>query len=203
MLVCPLTTLFEGENPWVYQEERDCRVETLVERPRMFPQAQLPQLPGVSSLDLFHVDLALVEELHDVTGRVLAQVRGQSHGPLPASVQTRSPLPDDPSVSELSPGIKSCPICKKTFREYNKLKVHFNTQHKRSSEHLCPKCGKCGTAANLASHLENFHKYKNYVCITCQHATQYKRDMLKHEESSRVGGSPRAPMSFLHQQLPQ
>ena len=46
---------------------------------------------------------------------------------------------------------------------------------------MCPKCGKAlGTAANLNTHLENFHKYKNYVCITCQHSTQYKKDMLKH-----------------------
>ena len=55
MLVCPLTTLLRV---------RILRMETLVERLRMFPQAQLPQLPGVSSLDLSHVDLALVEELH-------------------------------------------------------------------------------------------------------------------------------------------
>ena len=165
----------------VYQEDHDCRVETLVERPKMFPQAQLSQIPGIPSLDLSHVDLVLVEELHDVTGRVLAQARGKPHGPSSVPAPTRSPPSDDPSVSDLAPGLKSCPICRKTFRKFNKLKVHFSTQHKRSSEHMCPKCGKAlGTAANLNSHLENFHKYKNYVCITCQHSTQYKKDMLKH-----------------------
>ena len=46
---------------------------------------------------------------------------------------------------------------------------------------MCSKCGKSlSTAENLSSLLENFHKYKNYICITCQHATQYKKNMVKH-----------------------
>ena len=73
----------------------------------MSPQAQLPQLPGIPSLDLSHVDLALVEELHDVTGRVLAQARGQPHGSSPVPAPTRSLPSDDPSVSDLAPDLKN------------------------------------------------------------------------------------------------
>ena len=154
---------FEGEDPWVYQEDHDCRVDTLVERPRMFPQVQLPQIAGAPVLDFSQVDLGLVAQLHDVTGRVLAQVRGQPHGPSPVPAPTRPQPLDDSSV--FSPWFEGCPICKKSFREFNKLKVHFSTKHKRDSEHMCPKCGKAlGTAANLSSHLENFHKYKT-MCI--------------------------------------
>ena len=169
-----------------------------MERPRMFPQVQLPQIAGVPTLDFSHVDLGLLEQLHDVTGRVLAQARGRPHGPSPVPAPTRPQPSDDSSVSDSAPGLKACPICKKSFREFNK--VHFSTQHKRDSEHMCPKCGKAlGIAANLSSHLENFHKYKNYVCITCQHATQYKKDMLKHmKKSSRMGSSLRAQVSFLY-----
>ena len=151
------TYTFGGKDPCVYQEDHDCRVETLVERPRMFPQVQLPQIGGVPALDLSQVDFGLVEQLHDVTGRVLAQARSQPHGPSPVPAPTRPQLSDDSSVSDLDPGWDACPIYK--------LKVHFSIQHKRDYEHMCPKCGKAlGTAANLSSHLENFHKYKNYVC---------------------------------------
>ena len=67
---------FEGEDPWVYQEDYDCMVETLVERPRMFPQVKLPQIAGAPVLNFSQVDLGLVAQLHDVTGRVLAQAGG-------------------------------------------------------------------------------------------------------------------------------
>ena len=127
---------FEGKDPWVYQEDPDCRVETLVERPRMIPQVQLPQIAGAPVLDFPQVDLGLVAQLHDVTGRVLAQARGQPHGPSPVPAPTRPQPSDDSSVSDLAPGLKACPICKKSFREFNKLKVHFSTQHKRDSEHV-------------------------------------------------------------------
>ena len=122
---------FEGEDPWVYQEDCDCRVETLVERARMFPQVQLPQIAGAPVLDFSQVDLGLVAQLHNVTGRVLAQARGQPHGPSPVPAPTRPQPSDDSSVSGLAPGLKACPICKKSFREFNKLKVHFSTQHKK------------------------------------------------------------------------
>ena len=51
---------FEGEDPWVYQEDHDCRVETLVERPRMFPQVHLLQIAGAPVLDFSQVDLGLM-----------------------------------------------------------------------------------------------------------------------------------------------
>ena len=116
---------FEDEDPWFYQEDHDCRVETLVERPRMFPQVQLPQIAGVPALYFSQVDLGLVEQLHDVTGRVLAQARGQPHGSSPVPAPTRPQPSDDSSVSDLAPGLKACPICKKSFREFNKLKSTF------------------------------------------------------------------------------
>ena len=122
---------FEGEDPWVYEEDHNCRVETLVERPRMFPQVQLPQIAGAPVLDFSQVDLGLGAWLHDVTGRVLAQARGQPHGPSSVPAPTRPQPSDDSSVSGLAPGLKACPICKRSFREFNKLKVHFSTQHKR------------------------------------------------------------------------
>ena len=124
---------FQAENPWVYQEDRDVRVER-VDRPRMFPHVVLPQVPELSVGGL---DINLVEELHNVTGRFLSQVRGQ-----PASVPVTVPLSvpvstptsqtaDVSSLPELTPGSRTCPVCSKVFREVNKLKIHYAKQHKK------------------------------------------------------------------------
>ena len=117
-----LNYTFEGEDLWIYQEDCDCRVETLVERPRMFPQVQLPQIAGAPVLDFSQVDLGLLAQLHDVTGRVLAQAMGQPCGPSPVPAPTRPQPSDNSSVSGLAPGLKACPICKKSVRELTNSK---------------------------------------------------------------------------------
>ena len=168
-----------------------CRVDS----PRMFPCVVLPQVPELTVGDLGNIDINLVEELHNVAGRFLSQVRGQ-----PASVPVTVPLSvpvstptsqsaDVPSLPELTPGSRTCPVCSKVFREVNKLRIHYATQHKKESEFTCVKCKKVlGTAASLSVHIDNFHKYRNYTCIYCQYSCQYKRDITKtHETTSPLG----------------
>ena len=128
---------FQTENPWVYQEDRDVWVER-VDRPRMFPHVNLLQVPELSIGDLSNIDISLVEELHNVTGRFLSQVRGQLSS-VPASTISTVPAPTSTIQSsdvipllELVPGSRTCPVCSKAFREINKLKIHYATQHKRS-----------------------------------------------------------------------
>ena len=128
---------FQTENPWVYQEDHAVWVER-VDRPRMFPHVNLPQVPELSIGDLSNIDISLVEELHNVTGRFLSQVRGQPAS-VPASTISTVPAPtstiqssDIIQLPELVPGSRTCPVCSKVFREINKLKIHYATQHKRN-----------------------------------------------------------------------
>ena len=55
------------------------------------------------------------------------------------------------------------------------------------SDFICVKCKKVlGTAASLGTHIDSFHKYRNYTCIYCQYSCQYKdqytykREITKH-----------------------
>ena len=177
---------FQTENPWVYQEDHDVRVER-VDRPRMFPHVNLPQVLELSMGNSSNIDISLVEELHNVTGRFLSQVRGQPAS-VPASTISTVPAPtstiqssDVTLLPELVPGSRTCPVCSKVFREINKLKIHYATQHKKESDFICVKCKKVlGTAASLATHIDSFHKYRNYTCIYCQYSCQYKREITKH-----------------------
>ena len=63
---------FSEEDPWVFQEDKDCRSHTSVQRPRMFPEEQLPAVPVLQQPSLQQpVDVAAVQDIHDSTGRYL------------------------------------------------------------------------------------------------------------------------------------
>ena len=128
---------FQTENPWVYQEDRDVWVER-VDRPRMFPHVNLLQVPELSMGDLSNIDISLVEELHNVTGRFLSQVREQPSS-VPASTISTAPAPSSTIQSsdvillpELVPGSRTCPVCSKVFREITNLRFTMPHSTKRS-----------------------------------------------------------------------
>ena len=46
---------------------------------------------------------------------------------------------------------------------------------------MCKKCKKnLGSASSLATHMENFHQYRNFVCNFCQFSCQFKKEITKH-----------------------
>ena len=73
---------FSEDDPWVFQEDQDCRSHTSVQRPRMFPWEQLPAVPALQQPAIQPVDLAAVQDIHESTGRYLQQVRGQPQPPV-------------------------------------------------------------------------------------------------------------------------
>ena len=181
---------FSEEDPWVFQEDKDCRSHTSVQRPRMFPEEQLPAVPVLQQPSLQQpVDVAAVQDIHDSTGRYLQQVRGQPQPPATSSTVPQatvtSPSPGTSSaavdLSSLLSTDRTCPVCQATFQELNKLKRHITTRHSRESPFMCKKCKKnLGSASSLATHMENFHQYRNFVCNICQFSCQFKKEITKH-----------------------
>ena len=157
---------FSEEDPWVFQEDKDCRSHTSVQRPRMFPEEQLPAVPVLQQPSAQQpVDVAAVQDIHDSTGRYLQQVRGQPQPPATSSTvyqaTVASPSPGTSSaavdLSSLLSTDRTCPVCQATFQELNKLKRHITTRHSRESPFMCTKCKKnLGSASSLATHMETF-----------------------------------------------
>ena len=151
--VSPSYNFFE-DDPWVFQEDQDCRSHTSVQRPRMFPQEQLPAVPALQQPAIQPVDVAAVQDIHESTGRYLQQVRGQPQPPVTsASVTQPSVSVTQPTSTSPTPGSsfspvdlssllstdRTCPVCQVTFPEFNKLKRHITTKH-RESPFMCKKC---------------------------------------------------------------
>ena len=152
---------FSEDDPWVFQEDTDCRPHTSVQRPRMFPREQLPAVPALQQPAIQPVDLAAVQDIHESTGRYLQQVRGQPQPPVssasvtqPTSVsQTPGSSFSSVDLSSLSSSDRICPVCQVTFLEFNKLKRHITTKHSRESPFMCKKCKKnLGSASSLDTH---------------------------------------------------
>ena len=138
------------------------------------------------------VDLAAVQDIHESTGRYLQQVRGQPQPPVTSASVTQptstSPTPGSSfspvDLSSLLSTDRMCPVCQVTFPEFNKLKRHITTKHSRESSFMCKKCKKnLGSASSLATHMENYHQHRNFVCNMCQFACQFKKDFAKHMRS--------------------
>ena len=183
---------FSEDDPWVFQEDQDCRSHTSVQRPRMFPQEQLPAVPALQQPAIQPVDVAAVQDIHEPTGRYLQQVRGQPQPPVTSASVTQptstSPTPGSSfspvDLSSLLSTDRTCPVCQVTFPEFNKLKRHITTKHSRESPFMCKKCKKnLGSASSLATHMENYHQYRNFVCNICQFACQFKKNIAKHMRS--------------------
>ena len=183
---------FSEDDPWVFQEDQDCRSHTSVQRPRMFPWEQLPAVPALQQPAIQPVDLAAVQDIHESTGRYLQQVRGQPQPPVTSASVTQptstSPTPGSSlssvDLSSLLSMDRTCPVCQVTFSEFNKLKRHITTKHSRESPFMCKKCKKnLGSASSLDTHMENYHQYRNFVCNICQFTCQFKKDIAKHMRS--------------------
>ena len=183
---------FSEDDPWVFQEDQDCRSHTSVQRPRMFPREQLPAVPALQQPAIQPVDLAAVQEVHESTGRYLQRVRGQPQPPVTSASVTQltstSPTPGSSlssvDLSSLLSTDRTCPVCQVTFSEFNKLKRHITIKHSRESPFMCKKCKKnLGSASSLDTHMENYHQYRNFVCNICQFTCQFKKDIAKHMRS--------------------
>ena len=138
------------------------------------------------------VDVAAVQDIHESTGRYLQQVRGQPQPPVTSASVTQptstSPTPGSSfspvDLSSLLSTDRTCPVCQVIFPEFNKLKRHITTKHSRESPFMCKKCKmNLGSASSLATHMENYHQHRNFVCNICQFACQFKKDIAKHMRS--------------------
>ena len=179
---------FTTEDPAIFQEDLNT-TSTRVSRPRQFPSVNLPT-PGspLSSQPVLSEGLSLsdIQQLHDTTGNILMR---QQQQPPASTIPTPSPS-SIPSLSAsdtlpiLEVGAKVCPICQKSFREYNKCKAHYIGHHSRKEGFKCKKCLKVlGSQPSLIQHQETFHQFTNFVCILCQFSTSRKAEMSRHMKS--------------------
>ena len=177
---------FTTEDPAIFQEDLNTTCAR-VSRPRQFPSVNLPT-PGspLSSQPMLSEGLSLsdIQQLHDTTGNILTR---QQQQPPASTIPTPSSIPSS-SASDTLPvlevGTKVCPICQKSFREYNKCKAHYIGRHSRKEGFKCKKCLKVlGSQPSLVQHQETFHQFTNFVCILCQFATSRKAEMSRHMKS--------------------
>lgn len=83
-----------------------------------------------------------------------------------------------------------CPECPKTMLGAQRLRIHLQNTH--STETVsCPMCGpeRKLKKVNLANHLKEFHKEKEYPCDykECKVMFKKKRDMKKHIRKIHLG----------------
>ena len=180
---------FAAEDPTIFLEDTNITTGEKVVRQRQFPQVFIPSTPVLGTGPVDNLSLQDIQRLHQTTGEILAR-SSQQQQPQPHPSASSPPVPSQSTTSPdldmppLEAGSKQCPVCQKKFRDFNKCRSHYNTQHKRHSQYTCKKCKKVlGTKANLLHHQDVFHKQFSFVCIYCQHSTQRKVDMSRHMKS--------------------
>ena len=89
------------------------------------------------------------------------------------------------SQSDINRERKTCPICRKMFLNWSKVRRHIKTEHERIDRLSCEKCNKSYSCkASLDYHIRSKHNEDNlHQCEMCGESFESPEDVAKHKKS--------------------